>query len=222
MKDPGKIIKAADGSRAKAWEFGEVDGKVANESQAEKNQRRQQEQLELLKRVSAAELQKLRDEAYREGFEEGRAEGIKAGEAEVARRAELWEKRVDALARPLEQERDQVEQELLQLAILIAKQVIRREVKQSPDQIIAVVREALSLLPSQAKEIRIRVHPDDAMQIRSIYPESDSRTWILVEDPSMDRGSCLVETDRSVVDARLEVRLAEIAASLLGGERSDD
>ena len=37
-----------------------------------------------------------------------------------------------------------VEDELLQLALALAKQVVRRELRQDPTQVIAIVREAIS------------------------------------------------------------------------------
>jgi len=44
----------------------------------------------------------------------------------------------------------------------MVRQLIRREVKLDPGQIVGVVREALGILPISARNIRVVLHPEDA------------------------------------------------------------
>ena len=48
------------------------------------------------------------------------------------------------------------------------------------------------------------------------------RAWSLIEDPTLTRGGCIVQSEASRIDARLESRIAAIAASALGDERMAD
>jgi flagellar assembly protein FliH len=47
-------------------------------------------------------------------------------------------------------------------------------------------------------------------------------SWEIVEDPTLTRGGCEVETDDSRVDATVERRLAQVISNLFGGERGGD
>ncbi len=50
----------------------------------------------------------------------------------------------------------------------------------------------------------------------------EEQSWKLIEDPMITRGGCEIKADRSVINATLENRLQALAASILGGERSED
>jgi flagellar assembly protein FliH len=49
-------------------------------------------------------------------------------------------------------------------------------------------------------------------------PAAD-RAWTIVEDPTLSRGGCVIHSQSSRIDARLEARIAAVAASALGDER---
>ncbi|MEM7402350.1 MAG: FliH/SctL family protein, partial [Pseudomonadota bacterium] len=44
--------------------------------------------------------------------------------------------------------------------------------------------------------------------------------YSLVEDPSIQRGGCKLSTDDSVIDATIDSQVAQIAAKLLGSQRT--
>ncbi|MEJ2480919.1 MAG: flagellar assembly protein FliH, partial [Acidihalobacter sp.] len=126
-----------------------------------------------------------------------------------------------SLARPLETADEQVEQELVTLAVTVARQLVRRELQTSPDEIVAVVREALGVLPSHSNDIRVVMHPDDAQLVREVLSDTaQERAWRIVEDPALTRGGCRIDTDVSRVDATLEHRLNQVIASVWGDART--
>ncbi|MES1191721.1 MAG: flagellar assembly protein FliH [Steroidobacter sp.] len=159
------------------------------------------------------------DEAYAKGLEAGR----KAGEQEARKRMEQVtsiEAILNALAKPLQQLDREVETQLVSLAFAIAKQVVRRELRIDPAQVIAVVRDTVGLLPLAQRNVRVHLHPEDARLIRERLAEPQSeRAWSIIEDPVMSRGGCRVTTDTSQIDARLETRLAAVFAHLMGDDR---
>jgi flagellar assembly protein FliH len=65
------------------------------------------------------------------------------------------------------------------------------------------------------------MNPEDAAVVREFLatPSSD-RAWSIVEDPSLQRGGCIVRTDTSQLDARLDSRLNAIVSAALGDERA--
>jgi flagellar assembly protein FliH len=173
--------------------------------------------------ATVAALADLQAEAYKEGFEQGRVEGRVAGnkeaQAQVARLAGLFHD----LAKPFEVLDQEVDGELLQLAMALARQIVRRELKADPTQIIGIIRDAIAALPVAAREVRVHLHPEDAAVVREhLAPTESERAWTIVEDPVMARGGCEIKTATSRIDARLEVRLGAILSELLGTERQAD
>ena len=123
--------------------------------------------------------------------------------------------------KPLDNLDKAVEEELANLAIEIARQLVRRELRVSPGEIVAVAREAVSLLPVASVGIQIRLHPDDARLIREVLSlgRDDEPVWQIIEDQTLSRGGCLVNTELSRIDATLEKRLGIVIATVMGDER---
>jgi flagellar assembly protein FliH len=167
-------------------------------------------------------LADLQAEAYREAFEQGLAEGRDAGRADARAQVERLAGMVHQLARPLEAVDAEVEKELLTLAMALARQIVRRELKSDPTQIIGIIRDAIAALPVAARDVRVHLHPEDAVVVRqNLAPTESERAWSIVEDPVMARGGCQITTHTSRIDARLETRLGAILSELLGTERQD-
>jgi flagellar assembly protein FliH len=165
-------------------------------------------------------LADLQAEAYKEAFEQGLSEGRAAGRAEVRAQVERLSGMFYDLARPFEELDQEVEHELLTLALALARQIVRRELKTDPTQIIGIIREAIASLPVAAREVRVHLHPEDAAIVRqNLAPTEREGAWTIVEDPVMARGGCQITTTTSRIDARLETRLGAILSELLGTER---
>ena len=172
------------------------------------------------KMATVGGLVDLQAEAHKEAFEQGLAEEREAGRAEVRAQVQRLAGMFYDLARPFEVLDTEVERELLALAMALARQIVRRELKTDPTQIIGIIREAIAALPVAAREVRVHLHPEDAAVVREHLPPTESeRAWVIVEDPVMSRGGCQVNTATSRIDARLETRLGAILSELLGTER---
>ena len=172
------------------------------------------------KMATVGGLVDLQAEAHKEAFEQGLAEGREAGRAEVRAQVERLAGMFYDLAKPFEVLDAEVERELLTLAMALARQIVRRELKTDPTQIIGIIREAIAALPVAAREVRVHLHPEDAAVVREhLAPTERERAWSIVEDPVMARGGCRINTNTSRIDARLETRLGAILSELLGTER---
>ena len=196
------FIKGADGAAA-IWTAPDMNSPAVNQR---------------LPTVSG--LADLQEEAYKEAFDQGLAEGRKAGQIEVRAQVEKLAGMFHDLAKPFEVLDAEVERELLTLAMALARQIVRRELKTDPTQIIGIVRDAIAALPVTARDVRVHLHPEDAAVVREhLAPTESERAWTLVEDPVMARGGCQITTTTSRIDARLETRLAAILSELMGTER---
>ncbi len=181
--------------------------------------------------LTAEQLEQVHKQAYEEGFAQGKKEGFEYGHKEVLlngkRTLQETVERIDSLlstlSTPFKQLDDQVEREIVELIIATVRQLVRREIKADPEQIVGVVREALAILPVSSRNVQLMLHPDDAELIREVYAITEKDVgWTIVEDPVLERGGCRVSTDISRVDATLESRLATLVTQLLGGERNKD
>jgi flagellar assembly protein FliH len=172
------------------------------------------------KLATVSGLADLQAEAYKEAFQQGLTEGREAGRGEVRAQVEKLAGMFYDLAKPFEVLDTEVERELLTLAMALARQIVRRELKTDPTQIIGIIRDAIAALPVAARDVRVHLHPEDAAVVRqNLAPTESERAWSIIEDPVMARGGCQITTANSRIDARLETRLATILSELMGDER---
>jgi len=171
------------------------------------------------KQVTVRSVEAVQKQAYEEGFELGRREGF----ALLRSQAEHLSKLMSNLGEPFADLDDQVVQELVALIKAIARRLVRREIHKDPGQIIAVVRDAVGVLPSASRNVTLHLHPDDVTLVREALAISDDSSALsLAPDPLLTRGDCRVITDTSRIDASLEARLNALVVAMLGGEREGD
>lgn len=181
-------------------------------------------------RRTVHKVQTLDQVAYEEAKAQGHAAGLAAAQPQIdARLRELdaqisnFRSALDALARPLALMDSQVQEQLAELAVGIARQLLRRELRTDPSQVISVVRETVALLPAAARDVRVQLHPEDAALLRErlVAPQVES-AWTILEDPVMSRGGCRVTAEAAEIDARVETRLSAVMSALLGDERAQE
>lgn len=182
-----------------------------------------------VRRDQRKEASRVDRAAQDEAFAQGKAEGVAAGlaeyearNAEVVARVQRLDAMLNVLSRPLAELDAQVEKQLVTMALTVARHLVRRELRIDPTQVIAIIRETVTLLPAAARNVRVHLHPEDATLVREVLSEPHSeRAWSIVEDPITSRGGCRVTTDNAQIDARLETRMGQVIAQVLGSERAE-
>jgi flagellar assembly protein FliH len=177
---------------------------------------------------TVSELEEVEQRAYQEAYEKGHEAGLAAARIEseqMLSQLEAQAARLEAvlgtLTQPLRELESQVEEQLIRLAMTIARQLVRRELRLDPAQVIAIIRETVALLPAAAREVRVHLHPEDASVVRDrLATPGAERAWTIVEDPVMTRGGCRVTTENAQIDARLETRINTVVSAILGEERA--
>ncbi|MCP4078405.1 MAG: flagellar assembly protein FliH [Gammaproteobacteria bacterium] len=165
------------------------------------------------------------DTWHKEAHEEGYQQGLKQAQKEIAEQKKQLLDVIRFFEQPLQYLNEEVEQQLNLLAITLAQQLVRREIRAEPGEIVAVIRESVKLLPISSRKIKIFLHPEDAEIVKKalqLDELDDDQSWILKEDPMITRGGCEIKSDQSIINATLENRLQALAASILGGERVED
>lgn len=159
-------------------------------------------------------------DGYREGYAAGEAAGREAGLAEVRLEASRLATLAEGFAAALRTSEAQLGSDLLELALSIARQVVRAQVRTHPEWLIDVVREAMLALPSQHGHPTLYVHPDDATMVRERLADSIAHTgWRIAEDATIEPGGCRVENGASEVDATLASRWKRVVEAI--GTRAD-
>jgi len=160
---------------------------------------------------------------YDSGHDQGYQAGLEQGQQVIAEQVGYLQNMMATLAMPLLDLDQQVVNELVELSMAVVKQLVRRELKTSPEEIVAVVKEALNLLPVTAGDVRLELHAEDAEIVRNamVTAESDP-PWKIVENPVLTRGGCRVLTNASQIDATVESRINAAIASVLGSDRQVD
>ncbi len=184
-----------------------------------------------LEKIKADELKAIKEAAYQEGFSLGQKEGLLAAKNQIEQQSAIMNQLVSELKEPLKLCGEKTQQQLLELSFAVARQIVRRELKQDPTQLIAIIRDALKLLPIGTQKVNIALHPEDARMIKdklSIKSEhednsdsSESR-WKINQDPAVERGSCQVTTNNSKIDASIDKQVAILFSRVVGGLRSDE
>ncbi|MFN3593614.1 MAG: flagellar assembly protein FliH [Thiobacillaceae bacterium] len=168
---------------------------------------------------TAEELERLHQAAWQEGYrlglEEGRREGFAAGSVE----ARAYVERLKALAEAFDAERlrqdEALAQEVLALALAVARQILRTGLQVRPELILPVLREALANLPTLTGHTRLLVHPQHAALVREfLASEHVHLSWKVVEDASLEPGGFRIENAHGELDARIETRWQDIVKAL--------
>ncbi len=189
------------------------DGKSFRQEERLTEKEKEQKRLE--------ELEQIRQTAHQEGLQSG----LDAAKKQIEGKLVVLDHLIHQLSEPLKQCGEQTTKQLLQLAFSIARQIVRRELQQEPTQLIAIIREAINLLPSDSQNTSISLHPEDAKIIKealSIDTNSENSRWKIDEDLSVERGGCKVNTKQSRVDASIDKQIAILFSRVAGGQRESD
>ncbi|PCH59458.1 MAG: flagellar assembly protein FliH [Gammaproteobacteria bacterium] len=162
-------------------------------------------------------------DAYKAGFARGLADGMASSQSVLNERLACLDQALLFLSKPIDAVDEHVEQELAALAIEIARQIIRREIKVDSGHVVAVVREAIASLPLSSEPMSLHLSPADAACVKEALLLSESGDGCkIIEDPVVASGGCRISSATSQVDATIEKQIAAISARIFGGERDAD
>ena len=164
-------------------------------------------------------LEGERKEAKDKGFLEGKQEGYAEGKAESDRLIE----RVHVVLERAQDKRGDIlletEKEIVDLVLLISRKIIKVITESQRDIIIANVIEALRKVKAKGS-VNIRLNLADIQIVtehkQEFIRQLESVSAVnVMEDSSVDRGGCIIETDFGEIDARIASQLAELENKIL-------
>jgi flagellar assembly protein FliH len=199
----------------------------------------EEEEAEILP-PTAQEIEAIRQAAHDEGygqgkaqgFEEGKAEGLELGLSEgresghtegleqgleegkglISAQVEVWQQLIEKLHTPLSQANDETRDQLVKLAVTLAKSVIKTEITSNHQVILQALSEGMKALPVNQTRYQIHMHPDDIALVTEHYSEATlkEKEWQFIEAPTMERGGCDIATEQNAVDVSIERRCRDV------------
>jgi flagellar assembly protein FliH len=169
--------------------------------------------------VSEQEWRERMATARAQGYQDGYRDGLAALESFKASFATQATAQIGALIEGLDTQFAALDQRIAasvaQLAVQLARQVLRSELQQHPAVVASVASEAVNAVMLSARHLTVHVHPDDLPLVAEGADEAlRGRGARLLPDPTLERGGVRVESDAGTVDARIEQRWAAACAAL--------
>jgi flagellar assembly protein FliH len=171
---------------------------------------------------TAEEIQNIYNQSQEEGFNKGYSDGLSTGEKKITEKINALNNIITILEKPLANISDEVINTLKELSILIAGQVIRRELTIDHNNIITTVQKSIDLLSDIDKNISIYLNPADVVIVEELLLTNNTGNMIIKSDPNISRGGSRIESHSSTIDATIEQQIRNISAEIIGGSRSDD
>jgi len=188
------------------------------------------EPVEIVPHVALPTLEELeaireqaRAEGYAEGVQEGRAaghaEGYEAGARAGQQEAEAELEHLRSIAATFSdavmQADETIAHDVLELALRLARGMVRTAFDVRPELILPVVQEAIGYLPVLAQPATLTLNPEDAEIVRqAMGQELVKGGWRIVEDGALARGGCKVDTASNQIDAQAQARWARLTHAL--------
>lgn len=169
------------------------------------------------------ELAAIRDQARQEGYDAGFKSGHDEGMAQALDEQRAATEQAIAPVRQIAdnfstalREADQaISNEVLELALHLAKGMLKTALRVKPELILPVVREAIEYLPVLQQPALLILNPEDAAVVReSIAEELDKGGWRVIDDPTIERGGCKVDTASNQIDATVQSRWQRLSLAL--------
>ncbi|HPC38331.1 MAG TPA: flagellar assembly protein FliH [Exilispira sp.] len=159
------------------------------------------------------------EENRKKGYDEGYEDGFNKGNEEVKHLIERLHKIISEVIAKRQEIIEGTEYQIISIVLLIVKKIIKIITENQKTVIINNVVEALKKVKG-TKNIIIRVNLDDIAMVTKHKEDFIKMIEGLegiqfLEDSSIERGGCIIETDFGEIDARISLQLKEIEDKIL-------
>ncbi|MCB5183764.1 flagellar assembly protein FliH [Methylobacillus gramineus] len=163
----------------------------------------------------ASELENARREGYKIGLQQGFDAGMADAQAQTQQEQAKLNAVLDSFTDALKTSNEVISEQLLALALDIAKAMIKDRLQVDNSVILPIVQESIYYLSAVQRPARLIVNPEDAAVVRKyIREDMADTTWQIQEDVSVERGGCMVETGDNQIDASNATRWKRICDAL--------
>lgn len=148
--------------------------------------------------------------AHQRGLQEGEAAGRQQAAAQLQPVLEKLARTIEEIAGTRSRLRHQAEEDVVKLALAIARRILYRELTTDPSALLGLVRAALDKLDGRGIH-RVRANAQDASVLQQHFQSAGLPYKIEVfADPALQRGAAVFETEHGSLDASVDTQLNEI------------
>ncbi len=161
----------------------------------------------------------VNQKAYQEGFNRGREEGFKEGEIEVNRLTDRLQTIITKTMDRRQEILSETEQQIVDLVLLMTRKVVKVISENQRNVVVSNIVHALRKVKGRG-DVTIRVNLADVGMTSEhtknfISAAENIKNITVVEDSTVDKGGCIIETDFGAVDARIASQLSELEQKIL-------
>ena len=148
--------------------------------------------------------------AYHKGLAEGQAAARQEMGGQLDAAYERLARTIEELSGLRSRFRHEAEEDVVALALAVARRILHRELTMAPDALLGLVKVALEKI--EVREVhRIRVRPEDAAIVHQHLEKMGlPRRVEVVADPGLAQGAAIFDSSRGALDVSVETQLAEI------------
>jgi len=146
----------------------------------------------------------------KQAFEEGQAAARREAASQIEAMHLQLARTIEELSGLRQRFRHEAEEDVVALAIAIARRILHRELTVAPEALLGLVKAALEKM--ELREVhRVRVSRSDAAMVTQYLEKMGlPRKIEVVADPGLPRGAAILDSSRGALDASVETQLAEI------------
>ncbi len=158
-------------------------------------------------------------EGFRRGFDAGVAHANAMHDEQQRQAGSQLAERMEALIAGFHHRLETIEREIadqvVAMALDVARHALRATLAVQPETIIPVVQEALTGIIDDSVRLHLHLNPGDEALVRTeLGPKLTQSGCEIIADPAIQAGGCRIETARAEIDATVETRWRRTLAAL--------
>ncbi|NLT95122.1 MAG: hypothetical protein GXW85_06240 [Clostridia bacterium] len=162
----------------------------------------------------------IKEQAYREGFESGKEEGLKEAEILKQQANEIIKKAYEERKKILEN----MESEIVDFSIKIAEKIIRQQIDSNQEIACSIVQDLLAHV-QDSTQVTVKVSARDyeylINQVAMLQSFLNYGTLNLELDDTLNPGDCIVVSENGIVVAKVDEQFDKLQRILREGTYSD-
>ncbi len=167
---------------------------------------------ELVKLINEKNL-RIKEKAYADGYKKGFQDASSQEQQKFSNANKTLNDSVQEMNRYIGVLHKELEEEMVQLVVGVAESVLRHELSK-PDVVSQVIKEAFAKIP-ETRHLVLKLHPSAGEYFEQIVEDLKKHNINLEQvkveiDPQVGEGGCFIETEKAVVDARIEKIISEV------------
>ena len=153
-------------------------------------------------------FREIEEKAYAKSFARGEKAGVESGNEKIESVVNSMNKGLSELIKIRQNIYLETEQEIVKLAMTIARKIVCNEIRVNKDTVVNVVKEALKKVEGNEK-VKVKLSSKDLQFIKSeksaiIDKITNIENVGFEMDEMIPDGGCIIETESGDIDARIE------------------